>query len=215
MPLLQNLQVSPTSAKGESLLVTQIPTDIRVFNSHSFPGYSEISRLWNTLLPSIDGVWRSPVLPCTYSSSAVFQTFIGTLLADLMLSKLRHLNKEKCNIPKQGINQIFHLGSLLKNNNELENYEVVWMFFLFWSHVLEGILTWRSYSTLFVFLTLKGCDCSLRKIQVYAAIPNFSQGGGSFISIFFLLFSFLLYTHRKTSRVHRELSCIFCLLPPG
>lgn len=150
------------------------------------------------LFPSIDGVWRSSVLACTYRSSAVFQTLIDILLADLMLSKLHHLSKGNCNIPKWGINQIFHLGSLMKNNNALENSEVIWVFFLFCSLVLEDILTCRSYSTVFLFLTLKGCDCSLRKTQVYAAIPNLSQGGGSFISILFLLFSFsVMHTHKK------------------
>lgn len=131
MLLFQNLHVSPTSAERESLLVTQIPTDIQIFNSHYFPGYSEILCLWNVLFPSIDGVWRSSVLACTYRSSAVFQTLIDILLADLMLSKLHHLSKGKCNIPKWGINQIFHLGSLMKNNNVLENSEVIWVFIFF------------------------------------------------------------------------------------
>jgi len=139
-PLHQNLQMSPTSAKTKSLLGMWVTTVVCIFNLHCFPGYSEISCLWKMLFSSIDEVWRSSVLACTYNSSAVFQTLLGILLADLILTKLCHLNKEKCKIPTQGINQIFHLGSLMKNNNEFENFEVVRMFFLFWSLVLEKSL---------------------------------------------------------------------------
>lgn len=171
-----------------------------IFDSYSFPWYLEISYMWHILFPSIDGLWRSPVMACTCSSWLSIQTLMPCCWQILcspnsIIQTLACLGWLGCRVPKQTISQIFHLRSIMKNCNEVENFDVVWIFFYFLISCFRRILCtqmlWNSIS----LLTLKNCNCSLREMQVYADIPNLLWGRRSFISI---LFPFVLCTHTRT-----------------
>lgn len=90
IPCSRNCRSPPTSAKRGSLLLKHSYT-CGYLTPTLFLGYSEVSYLWHILFPSIDGLWRSPVmhmqlLPFHSNPYAV-------LLTDLVFSKLHSSNK--------------------------------------------------------------------------------------------------------------------------